>query len=206
MIQEGNELIAAHNGCTATYSSPTEESSWTSIQFHFHSPSEHTIDGQFYDAEMHTVFRNDNNKRQLLVLGIFFKLDEHAKENEFLTALELEDIYEEGEKFIKNVPMEEFIHSNINDNLYNYQGSLTTPTWDEVVEWFVFKHPVSINEEQLYNFKILWPNNYEFAEGNGNNRYYLKLSLNPTVIYWIKILKLSSWRFKIFQSWCLNIN
>lgn len=174
ILQEGNELMTAHNGWTATYTSATEESTWTSVQFHFHSPSEHSVDGHFYDAEMHTVFRNDRNKKQLLVLGILFTLDEHAEENEFLTALELEDIYEEGEKFIKNVPMEEFISSTVNDNLFNYQGSLTTPTCDEVVEWFVFKHPVKINEEQLHNFEILWSKNYEFAMGNGNNRYFLR--------------------------------
>lgn len=41
------------------------------VQFHFHSPSEHTVDGKFYDMEMHLVHKSD--KGDLAVVGVFLK-------------------------------------------------------------------------------------------------------------------------------------
>ena len=41
-------------------------------------------------------------------------------------------------------------------NYYNYQGSLTTPNCDEVVEWFIVDEPViGISEEQLLDFQSI---------------------------------------------------
>jgi carbonic anhydrase len=42
------------------------------LQFHFHAPSEHTIDGHLMDLEVHFVhtLTDDNNK--YAVVGIFF--------------------------------------------------------------------------------------------------------------------------------------
>ena len=34
---------------------PGGEDSFESLQFHFHAPSEHTVDGVQYDLEMHIV-------------------------------------------------------------------------------------------------------------------------------------------------------
>ena len=55
------------------------------LQFHFHYPSEHSIDGELMDAEMHIVHQNDDG--DLAVLGIFFDLGE---ENSFIKSV-LED-------------------------------------------------------------------------------------------------------------------
>lgn len=41
------------------------------LQFHFHSPSEHTLDGQNMDLEMHIVHKRHNGD-DLSVLAVFF--------------------------------------------------------------------------------------------------------------------------------------
>jgi len=56
------------------------------LQFHFHTPSEHTVSMRQFDLEMHLVhkLRNGDN---LLVLGIFFETVEESKEpNDFLAS------------------------------------------------------------------------------------------------------------------------
>ena len=53
------------------------------------------------------------------------------------------------------IQMSDLIPYNIK-NYYNYQGSLTTPNCDEVVEWFVIDKPViGISEEQLLEFQSI---------------------------------------------------
>lgn len=44
---------------------------WYMLQFHFHHPSEHTVDGVAYDLEIHFVNLNAEGT-QGLVLGVFF--------------------------------------------------------------------------------------------------------------------------------------
>jgi carbonic anhydrase len=41
-------------------------------QFHFHAPSEHTLDGESFDAEAHLVHVNDDG--ELAVVGVFLEV------------------------------------------------------------------------------------------------------------------------------------
>jgi carbonic anhydrase len=54
--------------------------SFEASQFHFHSPSEHTIDGKYYDLEMHTVHLDKNEGGTdgfiAAALGIMFSVDD----------------------------------------------------------------------------------------------------------------------------------
>ena len=50
-------------------------------QFHFHYPSEHTIDGKKYPLEMHLVHQEEETDN-LVVLGVF--IEEGAAANPFL--------------------------------------------------------------------------------------------------------------------------
>ena len=35
------------------------------------------------------------------------------------------------------------------DDYFYYEGSLTTPTCDEVVQWIVYEEPIEISQEQV---------------------------------------------------------
>ena len=64
------------------------------LQFHFHSPSEHTFDGKHYELELHIVHKK-KDKEELAVLAIYFDREEGgSSENAFLSSLNLG---EEGE-------------------------------------------------------------------------------------------------------------
>lgn len=117
------------------------------MQFHFHTPCEHKVDGKSYAGELHLVHQEDGGKN-LLVIGIF--LDETTdKENAFLA------------KFWGKMPKTETtvtddsIKINVKDALpttmdfYTYAGSLTTPACDETVRWVVMQQSVSVSKAQI---------------------------------------------------------
>ena len=45
-----------------------QNSEWKSLQFHFHAPSEHTINGKQYGAELHIVFKGITYKEEIAVI------------------------------------------------------------------------------------------------------------------------------------------
>ena len=54
------------------------------LQFHFHSPAEHTFNGQAYDLEVHFVSKDYVNS-DLSVTAVFFDMSSGgATENAFL--------------------------------------------------------------------------------------------------------------------------
>lgn len=63
---------------------------FTALQFHFHSPSEHTINGVHYDLETHIVHKltdNSTGGRYLAVLGLLFQVEDTlTTPNPFLEA------------------------------------------------------------------------------------------------------------------------
>lgn len=59
---------------------------YDSIQFHLHSPSEHSIDGKLYDVEMHIFHliqkKYKTVKNHYAVVAVFFELDERVKDRD----------------------------------------------------------------------------------------------------------------------------
>lgn len=141
-------------------------------QFHFHSPSEHTINGAYYDLEIHIVhslrseFLAENPKRNAAVIGILFTLDDSAGDNPFFVQYDPTSI----EPFTLN--MSAALGSQIVKPIqyYHYLGSLTTPPCSEIVNWYVLANPLKISSKQLAKFTSAWSANSTFAHGNGNNR------------------------------------
>jgi len=126
---EDHELKVNYTGGKIIYKSNEEMSNWTLLQFHFHAPSEHRIDGKTYALEMHNVFTNDADNTQLLVVGIMWEEEDKASDDELIKSLDLENVLTNNTlEPIDDVPIKDF-YSKINGkSKYNYKGSLTTPT------------------------------------------------------------------------------
>jgi carbonic anhydrase len=126
------------------------------VQYHFHSPSEHTIHGKHFPMEMHMVHQSADKK--LAVLSV---LIEEGNDNKAF------------EPVWANLPKEkgheahlEDIKVDVNQLLpkskasYRYDGSLTTPPCSEGVKWIVMKEPVELSADQIKAFQnILRGNN-----------------------------------------------
>lgn len=121
---------------------------------HFHTPSEHAIDGQKESIEAHFVHALDetlhreyaqNSELNRLVIGVLFNCT-HKNENFFLKSLRIRDLQE------ATIYLNGFLKTAVGREVYYYEGSLTTPNCDEVVNWFVMQRPQYCTKEQLQEF------------------------------------------------------
>ena len=124
------------------------------VQFHFHAPSEHTLNGKSYPMEVHLVHKNADG--EYAVLGVFI---EEGKENEFINVL-WSNIPSSGEE---NTFSEVELNANAllpqDQSYYNYAGSFTTPPCTEGVSWNVFATPIEASTEQIANFTSFYNGN-----------------------------------------------
>lgn len=115
-------------------------------QFHFHAPSEHTVNGRHAELELHFVF--DDGRGHLAVLGVLF--EQGAAEHPEIAAMLSQDaIAHAGDETDMREPVDvtEFLPRN--RDYYSYDGSLTTPPATEGVRWFVFKEPLHLTRSQI---------------------------------------------------------
>ena len=147
------------------------------IQAHFHTPSEHQVDGLTFPMEMHFVNKmltnSDQDTSAYLVIALLFKMGES---NEFIS------------KFIDSIPLEpeqtalqsdapawkeEWLLDDVDQTLhyYFYKGSLTTPPFTETVNWLVSKKVFSGSPEQIMHINDL----------EGNNARHVHALFNRTI-------------------------
>lgn len=125
------------------------------LQFHFHAPSEHTIDGKPVPMEVHLVHRADDG--ELAVLGVMIKV---GKWNRIIHRLWKHMPPEaNGRNRMKKVKVNAIGLLPKSKAHYHYLGSLTTPPCTQIVEWYVLKEPIEIDASQLKQFHRLYDAN-----------------------------------------------
>ncbi|KNA10625.1 hypothetical protein SOVF_142640 [Spinacia oleracea] len=114
-------------------------------QTHWHSPSEHTINGKRYDGELHMVHQSRDEK--IAVIGLLYKI---GKPNHFLSKLENQVRLISETTLEINVGVVNPAKIKMGGrNFYRYIGSLTTPPCTEGVLWTVNTRIGTISQEQL---------------------------------------------------------
>ena len=132
------------------------EASYDLLQFHFHSASEHTVDGHRFALEMHLVHANEAG--ELAVVGVLF---DEGDSNEFLAGFFGELPAKEGATTVNPATSLNPIDVLPEDRShFVYDGSLTTPPCSEGVHWFVMSNAVSISSGQLAQFHELYEGNF----------------------------------------------
>ncbi len=160
------DLTVANNGHSVQADVPAGagelrvgDASYRLVQFHWHTPSEHWIDGKRYPMELHLVHRGD---RGLLVVGA---LVVEGRANP-----EVEKIWRSfPEKPGDRVKVAAFDLSKLlpgDLHSYRYRGSLTTPACDEGVQWIVLAQPVEMSREQIERFRSVFFGTERFPVGN----------------------------------------
>jgi carbonic anhydrase len=145
IVDNGHTIqITPEEGSTLT----TARSQYALKQFHFHTPSEHTVGGKSFPMEVHFVHQSDAG--QFAVVSALF-VEGAANAN--------------LEKLIKHFPAQKGDTNHVPDEqldlaaqlptkspAYSYLGSFTTPPCTENVEWFVLQQPVTASAAQLKAF------------------------------------------------------
>lgn len=115
------------------------------VQFHFHAPSEHTIDGEHAPLEVHFVHTSASG--ELAVIGVLIEEGEHdALAEPIIAALP------DGpgdERRVENLDLDMNDLRPLPKRYYRYRGSLTTPPCSEGVEWIVMAEKRQISSEQM---------------------------------------------------------
>jgi len=132
-----------------------EGKSYKFVQFHFHSPSENTVDGRFYDMEMHLVHQNDEGR--ILVIAYFFEA-QIGGTNPFLASFWHDFPTNDGvvtEKFVPAPYRSADLYRGHQPRgaYYSFVGSLTTPPCTNDTQWIVMKDPAPMSPEQLTTYR-----------------------------------------------------
>ncbi len=150
---ESTPLVVVNNGHTiqvnyapgSTVTIDGEE--YTLLQFHFHTPSEHTIDGNASAMELHLVHRNAAGK--LAVVGILIK---EGAANPMISKV-WQNIPTTGKtQILKDSVINAVDLLPKSKSYFSYTGSLTTPPCSEGVKWNLLVEPMTLSEVQINEY------------------------------------------------------
>ena len=152
LINNGHTIqVTPEEGSAITYNGKV----YGLKQFHFHTPSEHTVNGKHSPMEIHLVHQAED--KSLAVIGVLVQEGMHNKNFDQLI------------KYLPNAPGEKKTHDSVDVTIgvlvpkelyaYHYIGSLTTPPCSENVQWLVLRDPISMSKDQLTAFSSRLKNN-----------------------------------------------
>lgn len=132
-------------------------------QSHWHSPSEHSVNGRRYDMELHMVHLSSdpNVTNKIAVVGVLYKI---GRPDSFLSKLtgHVKSMMDQTEE--RNIgtidPREIKIRKK---NYYRYMGSLTVPPCTEGVIWTINKKIRTVSRDQVKLFRVAV---HDYAEMN----------------------------------------
>ncbi|XP_020883808.1 alpha carbonic anhydrase 2-like [Arabidopsis lyrata subsp. lyrata] len=121
------------------------------LQLHWHSPSEHTINGRRFALELHMVHESKNGS--MAVVTVLYKI---GKPDSFLGLLEhkMAAITDQNDAK-KNVVMIDPSKIKIESrNYYRYIGSLTTPPCTQNVTWTIIRTTRTVTKSQVNLLRV----------------------------------------------------
>jgi carbonic anhydrase len=133
-------------------------------QYHFHAPSEHTVQGSRFPMEMHFVHKAADGRLAVIAVPMV-----EGKSNPALVPVWSNLPSAKGSE-VKvphvTVDVDELLPTTL--TTYRYDGSLTTPPCSEGVKWLVMTTPIEVGPEQIAAFRaVVRDNNRPIQPLNG---------------------------------------
>jgi carbonic anhydrase len=125
------------------------------LQYHFHSPSEHTVAGKHFPMEMHLVHKAADGK--LAVVGVF--IEEGRQNAAFDPIWSNLPKSKSTEYHLEHVKVDVSSLLPARTTTYRYDGSLTTPPCSEGVKWIIMTTPIQLSTQQIDAFRAIMKGN-----------------------------------------------
>lgn len=145
------------------------------LQFHFHSPSEHALNGKLQGAELHLVHQSESG--ELAVVAVMLQPGESDQAAMAFNTLSGNLPEKAGDKIRtgKMINAQALLPSKA--TTYRYSGSLTTPPCTESVSWLVMTEPVTLSIQQISEYERRLHNNHRPLQGINQRALQLDTSL-----------------------------
>jgi carbonic anhydrase len=122
-------------------------------QFHFHSPSEHSIAGIPSDIELHFVHKNAVG--ELAVVAVLINESSHRESSDFKSIWQtLPRSVNSETSTSQQITLGSLLPKG--SAYAHYQGSLTTPPCLEGVKWFVLTTPMAMSSGQVETYSSIF--------------------------------------------------
>jgi carbonic anhydrase len=142
--------------------------SYRLVQFHFHRPSEHLVNGKSFPMEVHFVHADAAGS--LAVVGVFVTT---GRSNTMFNRI----VSTMPDKAGPAVKSDASIDPNgllpVRRGYFRYSGSLTSPPCSETATWFVLTDPIQVAEADVARFAALYPMNARPVQ-RANRRFLLR--------------------------------
>lgn len=160
-INEHTTEVKIQDVCPDVFSLTYKGKKFTLLQLHFHSPSEHTIDGEYYPAEVHMVHMADDG--QALPLGVMIGVSDVVSDpGEFIRELHVNmprytpdladaNYIEEPREFFNMNPYERILPAD--SRFFAYSGAFTTPPCTSGTQWLLAMTPVTMSQATLDEYR-----------------------------------------------------
>lgn len=123
-------------------------------QFHFHHPSEHTIDGRRAAMEVHFVHEGEGGN-----LGVVGVLIREGRPNRVFARIVATMPAKEGRPVPADPAIDPYGLMPFGGGYVRYAGSLTTPPCAETVAWMVLVRPIEVAASDIEAFAKLYSDN-----------------------------------------------
>ncbi|NP_001140512.1 Alpha carbonic anhydrase 7 [Zea mays] len=159
LINDGHDITLALEGKVGTVT--VNGKAYSFEKLHWHSPSDHTINGQRFPLELHLVHRSADGA--LAVIGILYQL---GAPDSFYYQLKRQlgemaqdrcDFAEEEESRVEAGLIHLRSLQKRTGSYFRYTGSLTVPPCTENVVWSVLGKVRQISQDQLQLLKAPLP-------------------------------------------------
>ncbi|KAF6843355.1 carbonic anhydrase [Colletotrichum musicola] len=141
---------------------------FTLRQFHFHTPSEHRINGEHFPLEVHFVWESEaGNGTSLAVVG--FPIEVAETSDPLLAAVfkNVDQVSKVGSHAATGPLDFSSLATHLSKNtIFQYSGSLTTPPCTEAIAWNVVGTPINLDIATYKKTKSIMKFNSRYTQNN----------------------------------------
>ncbi|XP_046580504.1 carbonic anhydrase 7-like isoform X2 [Haliotis rubra] len=163
-LLSGNLKINGHGASLAFFKQdrlvtkdiPFTDGEYVLDSMHFHSPSEHLVNGKHFDGELHLVhFKKEygnlhdavDKEDGLAVIGVFLKVTDESHDHAFNRFVDgVAHLRGDEAEEVRLDPRELLLDHK---HYGTYKGSLTTPPCSESVRWVLMRKPIITTADRL---------------------------------------------------------